>query len=122
MSTGLLRPRTSPNGTSKATAEAPGAGRLPAQVPVRRRRRPAVLVVAVMLAAAGAGIAATTAIAAGHRVPVLALARDVPMGATLTAADLRVAHVATDPALQPIGADARGQVVGRHATTSLTAG
>jgi hypothetical protein len=122
MSTGLLRPRTSPNGTPKAAAEAPGAGRLPAQVAVRRRRRPAVMVAAVMLAAAGAGIAATTAIAAGHRVPVLALARNVPMGATLTADDLRVARVAHDPALQPIGADARAQVVGRHAATSLSAG
>jgi hypothetical protein len=40
----------------------------------------------------------------------------------LTAADLRVAHVAHDPALQPIGADARGQVVGRHAATRLPAG
>src|SRR5437763_354830 len=34
MSTGLLRPRTSPNGASKATAEAPGAGRPPALVAV----------------------------------------------------------------------------------------
>src|SRR4051794_17009108 len=103
MSTGLLRPRTSPNGRPKGTADAL-AGRPPAQVAVRRRRRPAVMVAAVMLAAAGAGIAATTAIAAGHRVPVLALARDVPMGAVLTADDLRVARVAHDPALQPIRA------------------
>lgn len=121
MSTGLIKPRTSPNGVMD-DAEASGAARPPAQVTVRRRRRPAVMVVAVMLAAGGAGIAATTAIAAGHRVPVLALARDVPMGATLTDGDLRIAHVANDPALQPIGAGARDQVVGRHAATALSAG
>jgi hypothetical protein len=80
------------------------------------------MVAAVMLAAAGAGIAATTAVAAGHRVPVLALSRDVPLGATVTADDLRIAHVASDPALQPMGANARGQVVGRHAAMALPAG
>ena len=75
-----------------------------------------------MLAAAGGGIAATTAMAAGHRLPVLALSRDVPMGAAVTADDLRVAHVASDPALQPISANDRSQVVGRHAAMSLAAG
>jgi hypothetical protein len=55
-------------------------------------------------------------------VPVLALAQTVPMGATLTADDLRVAHVASDPALHPIGAADRGQVIGHHAAMSLAAG
>ena len=117
----MIGHRTSPNdsNSSRGSSSTPTG---PVAVAVRRRRRQAVMVLAVMLAAAGGGIAATTAMAAGHRVPVLALAHDVPMGATVNADDLRVAHVASDPALQPISATDRSQVIGRHAAMSLSAG
>jgi hypothetical protein len=56
------------------------------------------------------------------RVPVLALARDVRAGQVLTAADLRVAHVAAEEDVGLIPAGERDQVVGRPAAVPRPAG
>jgi hypothetical protein len=60
--------------------------------------------------------------AAGHRLPVLALARPVPAGEPISTADLAVAHVAADPALHPIPASEEGTVTGRLAAVDLRPG
>lgn len=59
---------------------------------------------------------------AGHRVAVLVLARDVPAGAQLAAADLTVARVSSDGALAPMPATGRASVVGRYAKVRLLRG
>jgi hypothetical protein len=59
---------------------------------------------------------------AGDRVPVLAVARDVPAGSTISAADLEVVRVSADPSLDPIAAGQRADVVGQTAAVDLVAG
>jgi Flp pilus assembly protein CpaB len=53
---------------------------------------------------------------------VLAVARDVPVGSTITADDLAVANVPSDPNLSPIPAAQRSEVVGMVAQVPLTRG
>jgi hypothetical protein len=53
---------------------------------------------------------------------VLAVARDVQVGSTITADDLTVANVASDPHLSPIPADEQSQVLGMVAQVPLTRG
>ena len=53
---------------------------------------------------------------------VLAVARDVPLGATLTAEDLTVADVTADPNLSPIPATQRSRIVGMVAQVGLVRG
>jgi hypothetical protein len=80
------------------------------------------LIAGLMLAAVGAVIAATTAMAAGDRTPVLVVVQDVAAGQPLSAADLAVARIAKDPHLHPVLASARTTVVGERATTAIKAG
>jgi hypothetical protein len=53
---------------------------------------------------------------------VLAVARDVQVGSTITADDLTVASVTSDPHLSPIPAAEQSQVVGMVAQVPLTRG
>lgn len=53
---------------------------------------------------------------------VLALARPVQAGATITSQDLVIAQIAADPALSPIPASERSAVIGRTAATDLAPG
>jgi hypothetical protein len=53
---------------------------------------------------------------------VLAVARDVQVGSTITADDLTVANVPSDPNLSPIPAAQQSQVVGMVAQAPLTRG
>lgn len=97
----------------------PVAPRPPA---LRRRRRPALLGLGVAMVAVGALLAVWLAAGTGSRAPVLTIARPVALGEVITDADLRVAQVAPDPALHPIPATSRAQVVGRRAATDLVPG
>lgn len=54
--------------------------------------------------------------------PYLALARDVAVGAQITAADLVTVHVNPDPALKAVPAEQSRNVVGKHAAISLLSG
>ncbi|MEY9878047.1 hypothetical protein ABH931_007571 [Streptacidiphilus sp. MAP12-33] len=92
----------------------------PARAPQRRRRRPAVLALGVALVAAGGLGGAALYLTTGHRVPVLALAHDVPAGQPLTADDLTQVQISLDPALHPLSADSH--VLNMRATTDLKAG
>ncbi|WNV75296.1 SAF domain-containing protein [Geodermatophilus sp. DSM 44513] len=73
----------------------------------------------VILGALGAAYLATSL---GKTSPVIAIARDVPWGQTLTAADLVESRISADPALAPIPYSERDQVIGLIAATTLTPG
>ena len=100
----------------------PAAVPITAGSPVRRQRRWSVVALCVVLAAVGALGATAAVTSAGHRVNVLAVAKDVPAGQQLTDDDLTVAAVAADPALTPVAASEERQVVGRRAAVDLRRG
>ncbi|WP_448620407.1 SAF domain-containing protein [Geodermatophilus sp. URMC 65] len=115
--------------TQPPTTKAPGpaaavneASRAPALPPPRRRRRPALLALALAMVVLGALGAAYLATSLGQTSPVIAVAREVPWGQTVTAADLVEARVSVDPALAPIPYAERDQVIGLVAASTLTPG
>ena len=59
---------------------------------------------------------------AGHREPVLALARTVPAGSVLSPADLQQVRISADAAARLVPAGAEATVVGRTAGQPLPAG
>jgi hypothetical protein len=73
----------------------------------------------VVLGALGAAYLATSL---GATSPVIAVAREVPWGQQITAADLVEARVSVDPAVTPIPYAQRDQVIGMVAATTLTPG
>jgi hypothetical protein len=87
-----------------------------------RRRRPVLWAAGTALVAVGGLSTAVLVGRAGDRVEVLAVARTVPVGQTITAADVTVARIPVDPALQPVPAGARNRVVGQVAAVELRAG
>ena len=99
-----------------------GLSQAPALPPPRRRRRPALLALAVTMVVLGALGAAYLATSLGQTSPVIAIAREVPWGQTLTAADLVEARISADPALEPIPYGDRDQVIGLVAATTLAPG
>ncbi|MEV0194321.1 SAF domain-containing protein [Kitasatospora purpeofusca] len=121
---------TSATATASSTAPAPvavpeqgrGAPRTPGRALGARRRRPAVLAMAVALIAAGGLGGAVLYNSTGQRITVLALARDVPWGQTLTEGDLVTVRIASDPALKPLDAADRARAIGMRATTDLHRG
>lgn len=88
----------------------------------RRRRSVPLLVVGVVVVGGCVLVSAQVAARAGHRLPVLAAARDVPVGRVVTPADLRVVRVAADPGVRLVAASERGRVVGRPAVVPVAAG
>ncbi|MDH6575167.1 SAF domain-containing protein [Kitasatospora sp. MAP5-34] len=115
-------PSPSPGTATLAPEPARAAPHTPPRTLRARRRRPAVLAMAVALIAAGGLGGAVLYNSTGQRIAVLAVARDVPMGQTLTADDLVVARIAGDPALRPLDARDLGRTVGLRATTDLRRG
>ena len=116
--------RTAP-GTVGAPPAAPGMNGLshaPVVPPPRRRRRPALLALAVVMVVLGALGAAYLATSLSQSSPVIAVARPVPWGQTITAADLVEARVPADPALTPIPYGDRDRVIGMVAATELLPG
>ena len=89
-------------------------------VPTRRRR--GLWAAGAALVAAGGLAAAVLVGRAGDRVEVLAVARPVPVGQVIGEADVAVARVAADPALHPVPASRRAEVVGRTAAVELRPG
>ena len=105
-------------------ARAPGHGvlRAPPVIPVRGRRRPGLLAAGLMLAALGGLVSVWLVNSAGHRVPVLVVARPVSAGTTLTDADLARTDVSVDADVRTVPADEASQVVGRVAASDLAPG
>jgi SAF domain len=115
---------TQPSKTSPppSSAAVNGLSRAPVLPPPRRRRRPALLALAVTMVVLGALGATYLATSLGQTSPVIAIAREVPWGQTIAAADLVEARISADPALKPIPYGDRDQVIGLVAATTLTPG
>jgi SAF domain len=90
--------------------------------PPPRERRPALAVAAVLLILVSAAVIATLYVRVGDREEVLAVARTVPVGQQLTAADLKRARISSDPGLRTIPVAAARQVIGQVAATTLLPG
>lgn len=87
-----------------------------------RRRRAGLTALGIILVVVGAVVAYLVFSAVGVSRPSLALTRDVPYGAAITAGDLTVVNVNTASGLAPIPAADRSQVIGMHAASDLYAG
>ena len=117
MSATLTPGRISPGSTN-------GSGIPRTGITPGRHRRRSLPMVAVAVACMVGAIVAFVGIdlASTNRHPVLAVARPVQAGATITANDLAVAQISTDPALKPIPLSAKASVVGQRATENLSPG
>jgi len=115
-------------GTGAATAPRPsqngqtGRGRTPAVATPKTRRRSGLAVVGVVLLLLGALAGIRLVASAGDRVDLLSVARDVPLGATITRADLQATYVSVDPGVATVLASDEGTIVGQVAATHLVAG
>ena len=107
----------------KPTVPKPSGGPMPASTRrLARQRRPGWIV-------AGAGLLALAVLAnvylfrsSGERVPVVRLARDVPVGQQIVQADLGVARVAVESAVATVPERQLREVVGRRAAVGLRKG
>jgi SAF domain len=119
MALGSVRPQTGLE--ARPTVPAQRAGRGPWRAARRRRRLPFValggLLVIVCVLAYAYG-----AVRLGDRVQVLAMARSVAAGQTLTTADLTQVSAARDSGVRLIPAAQATEVVGRSAVVPLVAG
>jgi hypothetical protein len=114
----------------------PAAGRYPAPaaeaVPLpappvrsaaaRRRTSRKSVLLSVLLVLLGGLLALAAGQMLTARTEVLAVARDVQLGSTITTQDLVVANVTSDPNLSPIPASQRSQILGMVAQVPLTRG
>ena len=98
------------------------SGSAPSRTSLRPRRRPALVALGVALAAVGGVTSARLVGDASGRAAVLAVAHEIPVGATITSNDLAIAHVGHDPHLTPITASEESSVVGKVAAVTLPAG
>ncbi len=114
MTTAVNRSRT--DRAQSVPAPTVGLGRLP------RRRRWGLAAAGVVLAVVGAIVAYLLVVTAGVTRPYLAVTHNVPYGAVIGAGDLTVVDINAAAGLQPIPADQRDQVVGKHAAADLFAG
>ncbi|HZD68788.1 MAG TPA: SAF domain-containing protein [Actinomycetes bacterium] len=107
--------------TSSAPADGWNAARA-RLVPLRRERKPALILAGLVLALVCGTVTAAVYLRVGGRVAVLAVARDVPVGHTVSARDLTEARISYDRSLHAIPARSRDQVTGRVAAVDLKAG
>ena len=101
-----------------STTTAPTRGRLPV---AKRDRRPALAALAVLLILLGALGSALIAFRSGDRTGVLVAARDIPVGAVITAADLTTMQVSADDS-SVIPDSVEDRFVGTRATGSIPKG
>ena len=91
--------------------------------PAGRGRRSVPMLIVGVLVVGGCALASVQLVAhAGQRVPVLAAARDIPIGHVITAADLREVRVAADPGIRLLTAADRSRIVGRPAGAPVSSG
>ncbi|GAA1923803.1 SAF domain-containing protein [Streptantibioticus ferralitis] len=114
-STPSLPPQAQPGG--RFTAQLPSSEGAP-----KRQRRLGSAALLILLALVGALGAAMLVSRAGHRVNVLAVAKDVPAGQALQASDLTQAAIPADPALSPVSASDESSVVGQRTSVDLKKG
>jgi SAF domain len=94
-------------------------GQLP---PLPRQRRRRMFVLGVLLVIAGAMAAGYLFTGLSDRAAVVVLARDVPVGAHISATDVATTRVATDAGVAVIPGRQLTQVVGRYAAVDLRKG
>ncbi|MHB8451716.1 MAG: SAF domain-containing protein [Mycobacteriales bacterium] len=111
-------PAMSPNGAREDRFGPAG----PVRAPMRPRRRPALVALSLALATAGGVLTASLVGDAGGRLGVLALTRDVPIGAVISASDLTAARLAPDANLAPMPAREESSVLGQVAAVELLPG
>lgn len=87
-----------------------------------RRRSIPHLVLGVLLVLSCAAASVVMSSNSGSRQSVLALARPVPVGHTLTSQDLKQVNVAVDPEVSVVDSNQTGSVLGRTMSASLPAG
>ncbi|MFF4647289.1 SAF domain-containing protein [Streptomyces sp. NPDC001389] len=104
-----------PGGPADSPAPAPRVVR-------QRRRRPGLIALSVALIAAGGLSGALLFTASGQRSSVLVVTRDVPVGATVTEADLAPASLALDPLVKAVPTAKKAGLVGQRAAVALKAG
>lgn len=118
---------------SYAPAPEPAAPTLPAETAplaaapartaaARRRTSRRALLVSVLVVVLGGLIAFTGATVLAKHTRVLVVARDVPVGARITGADLTVASVTKDASIAPIPASEESRIVGLVAQIGLIKG
>ena len=112
-----------------AAGHVPGPAGPPAYQPVaaprmvrQRRRRPGLIALSAALIAVGGLSGAVLYSSSGQRTAVVVVARDVPIGAQITKADLTEASIALDPAVKSVKAGAESSLVGQRAAVDLKAG
>ncbi|MFE9933681.1 SAF domain-containing protein [Streptomyces sp. NPDC005533] len=116
---------TTPATPGRAAVSDPGgSGGQPAapRVVRQRRRRPGLIALSVALIAAGGLSGALLFTASGQRTAVLVVARDVPVGAAVTDADLAPASLALDPAVKAVPVTRKKSIVGQRAAVALKTG
>ena len=90
--------------------------------PPQRRRQPTLIVLGLALMLVAAAVAGALYLRVGNRVPVLAMARTVPVGQEITDKDLAEVRIAADASVQTVPAAERRTVVGQSAATTLPEG
>jgi len=96
--------------------------RAPTIATPRGRRRPAFVVAGIAMVVIGALAAVWLVTSAGHRTDVVAMARDVPYGETITADDLTTTAVSVDAIVPTIPAGEARAVIGHVAARALSEG
>ena len=107
--------------SASSTASLPPAPPLRSAAARRRTNRKS-LILSVLVILLGGLLAFAAGQALTSHTEVLAVARDVQVGSTITADDLTVANVPSDPHLSPIPAAEQSQIVGMVAHVPLTRG
>lgn len=113
------------NAVRRPPSPKPGGGPGPgpgASMRLARQRRPSWILAGMMLVALAMLTNVFVFRASGERVPVVRLARDVPVGQQIVQADLDVVRVATDSAVATVPERQLRDVVGRRAAVGLRKG
>jgi hypothetical protein len=100
----------------------PGAPPVARTAAASRRTNHRMLILGVLVVLIGGVVAFSAGRMLTTKSLMLAVARPVPLGATITDADLTTAHVTSDPHLSPIPASQRSQIVGLVAQVALSPG
>jgi hypothetical protein len=87
-----------------------------------RQRRWSLALLAVLLTVGSALAFVVLWLNAGERHPVLAVARPVEAGTPLTADDIKVVRISTDPGITPLSSSLRDEVIGQPAAVDLLPG
>lgn len=90
--------------------------------PVAPKRMKGVLFMGAMVILIGALFSGIASAQAGDRSSVLAVAKPVPAGHIITAADVETVKISADPKLRPIAASNQSSVIGHTAAVSLVPG